>query len=54
MSAAYQADSLAKNSGERMDHFHCWSEATYEGAILIPIFFESLLPFLKESKDIIG
>jgi len=37
-----------------MDHVHCWSETTYEGAVLIPIFFETLLSVLKESKDIIG
>jgi len=50
---AHQADCLAKNSRERMNHVHCWSEAAYEGAIPIPIFFESPLSFLKVSKDVI-
>jgi len=54
MSAAHEADYLAKSSRERMNHVHCWSEAAYEGAIPIPILFESPLSSLKVSKDVIG
>jgi len=51
---AHEANCFSESGRERMEDFHCWTEAIYQCPIPTAIFFEGLLPFLEKLKDVIG
>jgi hypothetical protein len=50
----HQANRLTESAREHMKDANCRVETAYQSPVPVAIFFESLLPFLKEFKDSIG
>jgi len=49
-----QTNCFSKGVRKRMKDAHCWTETVYQCPIPTAIFFESLLPFSKKLKDVLG